>query len=103
MSEIPEYNGKCPVADNDDEPELVPENDIIVELYNLACETAKTASIEKNGYVKVYSYIKPPELKALMDMSLVEIKDRPRIMKGIFLMQELANTQRRAEKIKTKS
>ena len=98
MRDEPSYGGVCPVVD--ESPVPFSSNVLAIELYRKAEGSAN----QVDGKDKVYIYLLPSEIRALMDVHGIPEEEREGLMEKILTLQNIANNLRpnRPKKINTK-
>lgn len=94
MKDHPGNKGECPVLDK--LPELTPLNQIAVEVYYQARDSAQQIQAES----KTYLYVRPEAAEALMRIHRVPIDDQPDILSRVFFLQNMDNRMRPAQRKK---
>lgn len=99
MQDLTENKGVCPVRDT--MPDLLPENELVAEIYF----SARASSVQVSASDKTYFYIRPEAIESMMRIFEVPEEDRPSMLRKIFSLQDLANKLRpghpRTQKITT--
>ena len=98
MRDDPYFGGSCPVVD--ESPVPFSSNLLAIEMYRKAEGSAN----QVDGKDKVYIYLLPSEVRALMDVHRIPEDEREGLMDKILTLQNIANDMRpnRPKKINTK-
>ena len=96
LRDDPQNKGVCPIADC--APELLPSNQLAVDLYFQAQGCAEIVV----GKSKTYSYFKPSEVESLMRMRDIKPVEWDDILKRIVHLQDIHNSVRPSRAVPTR-
>ena len=85
-------DGICVVADL--APSLYEENDLALDIFQIAQKTAEVVDHKK----KKYLYLRPADLVALMDIHDVEQHERVEMLAKLEILERVSNETRPAKK-----
>ncbi len=89
LTEVGIEEGVCPIADL--MPELNDTNNLVVDIYDRSKLTANSVTSKDR---KVYLYVKPSDVKALMDLYEVDSEFRTEMINRIYTIQDIENEAR---------